>query len=114
MSDKPLDTPWDEMSAEEIAGMNTDELMERSIATEPLGVEGFLDTVIRTALVETMESIKMVQMTVLLADREDPRFEPMVQDMAMQLHAHLESVFQALVETGQRIGYKQGLEDGGA
>ena len=114
MSDKPMDTPFSEMSDEEIAGMTSQELMDRAIATNDLGVDGFLDTVVTAALVETMHAVSAVQRTTLAADRDDPSFALMVEVLAQELHAHLSSVFDALIETGRRIGHKEGLEDGNA
>jgi hypothetical protein len=111
MSDQPLDTPWEDMDSSEIDAMTTEELMERSIATNELGVEGFLDTVTAAAVVETMQAIKAVQMSVFAYDREDPGFDMYVHVLAQQLHAHVEAVFNALVETGRRVGYKEGQED---
>lgn len=102
MSDKPNDTPFDQFTNEEKDAMSNDELMDRSIALDEFGIDGFLDSIVR-------EGTARIGMIVLQGQVLATQVEGMeeARQLGFEMSSTVSQILSGVAETARRLGQRE-------
>ena len=100
MSDKPLDTPFDQFTDEEVEDMTNNEIMDRGIALSELGVEGWVDGIVNQASQQI--GYMMLQLKLAIIAGENPVM------LANEFEIGVNQTLHAVFDTGRRLGQREG------